>query len=60
MFVWIHRQSYKTWPKIPQPTWTRIPQNSSYLGPALLLSHVTQYVGTVATNINLCPRIAQK
>jgi hypothetical protein len=42
MFVWIRLQSYKTWPKIPQPTWTRIPQHSSYLDPALVLSDVTQ------------------
>jgi hypothetical protein len=41
MFVWIHRQSCITWPKIPQPTRTRIPQHSSHLGPALVLSHVT-------------------
>jgi hypothetical protein len=38
MFVWIHRQSYKTWPKIPQPVQTRISQYSSCLGAALLLS----------------------
>jgi hypothetical protein len=25
MFVWIRRQSYKTWPKISQPARTRIP-----------------------------------
>jgi hypothetical protein len=35
MFVWIRRQSYKTWPKIPQPTHTKIPQYSSHLGSRL-------------------------
>jgi hypothetical protein len=54
MFVWIHHQSYKTWPKTPQPVQMRILQYSSYLDAALLLSHVTQKVGTIATNISIC------
>jgi hypothetical protein len=41
MFVWIRHQSYITWPMLPQPTHHRIPQYFNYLGPALLLSHVT-------------------